>query len=375
MAIQSVNQFYQAVSNGKTSRFEWQKSTASSFGYTAGRMYDMALMTGTPVATTYPGTSLVAQTYHELTGDGTNTFGMYNGGVVSPDVKHLLNLGLTGHSSTAVPATVRIVDYLMGYSINANSNSLQTLINSNTVTASSSSGLLLTYTDDFTTYTQVRFTSSGTLPTGLTAGTNYWLVRVSATTARVATSITNAIAGTVIAYTDAGTGTHTMNVQIPRYEDGKGVGAFVVAKTTTGGSGHNLSYTYTNQDGTGSRVNPVTISCNTGAGITTIIHSGTGLNNYGPFLPYASTDYGIRKMDSVQFSAASGSGTAQVVLARVLANITVSVTSLATLQDLVNQVPSLPILKEGACIGGILMVGANTSASSLYNGHIEAIWG
>lgn len=81
------------------------------------------------------------------------------------------------------------------------------------VTASSSSGLLLTLAADLPTFTPVQFTTTDTLPTGLTAGTTYYLVRVSATTARVATSLANAEAGTVVAYTDAGTGTHTMTAQ------------------------------------------------------------------------------------------------------------------------------------------------------------------
>ncbi len=77
-------------------------------------------------------------------------------------------------------------------------------------TFSSSSGLLVTYTSDRPTFSRVVFKSDGTLPTGLTAGTTYWTVRVSATTARLATSLTNAQAGTVISYIDAGSGTHSV---------------------------------------------------------------------------------------------------------------------------------------------------------------------
>jgi hypothetical protein len=83
-----------------------------------------------------------------------------------------------------------------------------------TVAASSSSGLLLTYAgSDLATGTPVQFTTAGTLPTGLSAATTYYLVRVSATTARVATTLANAFAGTVITYTNAGSGAHTMTPQ------------------------------------------------------------------------------------------------------------------------------------------------------------------
>jgi hypothetical protein len=61
---------------------------------------------------------------------------------------------------------------------------------------------------DRPTYSRVVFTTSDTLPVGLSPATEYWTVRVGATTSRLATSLANAQAGTVIAYTDAGTGTH-----------------------------------------------------------------------------------------------------------------------------------------------------------------------
>jgi plastocyanin len=80
-----------------------------------------------------------------------------------------------------------------------------------TFTASSSSGLLATYATNLPNYVRVRFTTTGTLPTGLSTGTDYWVVKASDTTCRFATSYANARAGTVVAYTNAGTGTHTVN--------------------------------------------------------------------------------------------------------------------------------------------------------------------
>lgn len=59
----------------------------------------------------------------------------------------------------------------------------------------------------------VYFTTTGTLPAGLSTGTIYFLIRVSDTTFKVATSYKNSAgssAGTAIDITDAGSGTHTM---------------------------------------------------------------------------------------------------------------------------------------------------------------------
>lgn len=81
---------------------------------------------------------------------------------------------------------------------------------SKTVTASDDAGeLLLTYSGDITNFSKVRFTTTGTLPGGLSLLTDYWLVRMTAGTCRVATSLANAQAGTTINYSTAGSGTHT----------------------------------------------------------------------------------------------------------------------------------------------------------------------
>jgi len=60
----------------------------------------------------------------------------------------------------------------------------------------------------------VYFTTTGTLPAGLSTGTVYYLYYQSATTFKVCISYKNSVgtaAGTVIDITDAGSGTHTMN--------------------------------------------------------------------------------------------------------------------------------------------------------------------
>lgn len=62
-------------------------------------------------------------------------------------------------------------------------------------------------------FAKVRFTTTVTLPGGLVAGTDYWLVQVSAGVCKVATSLANAVAGTTIDITSAGSGTHTLTVQ------------------------------------------------------------------------------------------------------------------------------------------------------------------
>jgi hypothetical protein len=166
------------------------------------------------------------------------------------------------------------------------------------------------------------------------------------------------------------TGTPTL-----RYAGGAGLRAFLAIRTSSGATAHNLSYSYTNQAGTAGRVQPVTVACTASAITPHITHSGVAANNYGPFLPMASGDSGIQTFASVQLSAASLAGTAALVLCRPLAQITLSVVGLMTEKDLLNQIPSLPVIKDGACLTWLWGAGAATAASTSFNGSIEGVWG
>jgi hypothetical protein len=55
----------------------------------------------------------------------------------------------------------------------------------------------------------IQFTSSGTVPAGLTASTDYYTIKMSVDTIKVATTYNNAVAGTAIDLTSTGSGTHT----------------------------------------------------------------------------------------------------------------------------------------------------------------------
>jgi hypothetical protein len=161
-----------------------------------------------------------------------------------------------------------------------------------------------------------------------------------------------------------------------RYANGAGLRMFLSARATTGATAHNLSYSYTNQAGTAGRANPVTVACTASAIVPHIVHSGQAANNYGPFLPLASGDSGIQNVASVQLSAASGTAsTAALVLCRPLAQITLSVAGLMTEKDLLNQIPSLPRIIDGACLGFLWGAGAATAASTTFAGGTEYVWG
>jgi hypothetical protein len=161
-----------------------------------------------------------------------------------------------------------------------------------------------------------------------------------------------------------------------RYTDGAGCRLALVARATTGSTGHNLSLSYTNSASVGSRSMPGTVACTVSAIVPHIVHSGIAANNFGPELPLASGDTGVKSVQTVTLSAASGSAsTAALLLYRPIAQIPLSIASLMTEKDFWNQLPSGPIIKDDACLGFILGAGANVAASTTFAGAAEFVYG
>lgn len=292
MTIQSIDNLINSISAGKSLRYDWNKITGAS-AYAAGRAYDMSSLAGSPVANAWAGTALAWTACTETTGNGTQIFGMPNGGNVSTDIKHLLNLGANTTATTGVPGTLYLID-MEGYwpGISNNTTSAQTL-----------------------------------------------------------------------------TGTPA-----PRYTNGAGLRLFQVQTAVAGATAQNLALSYTDQAGNTGNALGATVAMTASAIVGHISHSGTAANNYGPFLPLASGDSGVRNVASVTMSAAN-TGTFALVLAKPLAQITLGVNSLYHEKDLLNQIPSLPVIKDGACLTWIYVAGAATAAATTFSGHSEFVWG
>lgn len=293
MGFTSIDDLVSETTGGKFWRNDWNKITGGA-AYTAGRWYDMSALAGTPIANAWAGTALAWTSCTETAGNGTQIFGMYNGGNVSTDTKHVLNGSAITAVATGVPAQLMLVD-MQGYypGINMNVATAQTL-----------------------------------------------------------------------------TGTPTL-----RYTDGVGIRAYLVVTATTGATAHNVAMSYTDQGGTAGNTLPVTVSCTASAITPHITHSGTAANNYGPFLPLASGDFGIRSVQTVTISAASGAGTAALVLARPILTIPLTTATVASERDFLNQLPSLPRIQDGACLTWLYFAGAATAANTNFYGSLEMGWG
>lgn len=68
----------------------------------------------------------------------------------------------------------------------------------------------VTTSADVPNFSRVRFTTSSALPSPLALATNYWTIRLTSSTSRIATSYANAVAGIYVDLLTTGTGTQTM---------------------------------------------------------------------------------------------------------------------------------------------------------------------
>lgn len=381
----SLDNLVSNVSNsGKFFRADWNKNHATAGTVVAGSWQCLLGGAGNPSANTALGSgiTLVQKPLYDF---GATHGGIQHGGNVGAawtDYKVLLNASAYSAAATTMPSVFMLCDFL-SYATLTNATisttGTKTLANTEAVTFSSSSGLLMTSVNDYDTYTPVRFTNSGgALPTGLVAGTTYWTVRVSATTSRLSTSLQNAIADTVISFTDAGTGTNTVFVRLPRYTDGAGVRAFLVASTAgTAGTG-TFQLTYTNSAGTGSRTTPSSpaLPTNTATSpLLTIPYSGTGSGKFGPFFPLQGGDAGIRECTNIILGTAGvTTGVYNLVFAKPLLTLPMTTVGVAAERDLVNQLPSMPRVFDGACLGWLCYAGAAIPNNSSFFGHLDFGW-
>lgn len=278
------------TTGGKTWRNDWNKITGGS-AYAAGRWYDLSLLNGTPIANAFSGTALAAQAPAD-----TSNFGLWHGGNVSADTKHLMNMGAYSSVATAVPGVLMLVDMCLYYpGISLTSASAQTLTN----------------------------------------GTS-----------------------------------------LSRYTGGAGLRAYMVVTTATGANTPTVALSYTDQAGNASNSLPVTVALTASAIAGHVSHSGTAANNYGPFLPLAAGDTGIRSVQSITITTPHAtSGAAALVLCKPLASMPITTASVAAERNLLNHLPSLPQVQDGACLTWLYFAGAATAANTNIYGYCDFAWG
>lgn len=141
-------------------------------------------------------------------------------------------------------------------------------------------------------------------------------------------------------------------VAIPRYVDGEGVQAFLVAVAPTTGAGI-FTFDYVNQLGQ-PRTSPVHTMAASAVSIASIVTALPGNVNsgYGPFLRLLGSDTGIRSVTSLTMSAAGG-GLGALVLCRPLMAFQLFEAGTPTECVLIQDSKILPRVYDGAYLNMI----------------------
>jgi len=360
--------------NGKSLDIDFNKLTHAVTAQVAGEWYCLFHAAGNPTNGVLSGGT--NKSFQSLCEESTGA--IRHGGSVSPDTKHLTFAQIVTSAATANPSNFLLVDLLGFYPLTTvTTTGDQATVHSDTFTANAGTDVITHSAYDIASFTRVQLTTTTTLPAGLALATDYWTIRQSSTTSKLATSYANAVAGTAIDITDAGTGTHTITTYLPRYEDGKGVDVFVTPTTVMGAATPNMRVTYTDSDGTAGLVTPTTLPIGkTAAPVGLIAYSGTGSGKFGPAMPRASGGKGVRKLEQVNLSASYVSGALSYVMYKRLSPIIPATTlGVPGERDLVTQFPSMPRIRDGACLALLMLAGAATPVSTPFYGVLGGGWG
>lgn len=386
--IASNDQLIAALANGQTFRTNWGKLFNPTAAAVANEWHTLFRGAGNPPADALfnTGTNLAFQAIRDST---TSASALQHGGNVQPTYyKYLLSGSAVSAAATVVPGTLALVDVVGFVRVTsvttATAQSVtNTLSQSDTFTADAGTDVI-TFTStasnpsNLLTGTRMRLTTTTTLPAGLATATDYYYIRVSDSTGKLATSYANAIAGTAINITDAGTGTHTSTWLLPRYTNGAGLQAIIFNSNATalGAATPNLSLGYTNSAQAGSRATPTVLPVGkTAASNSHIIYTGaTGAGKYNYTVPMQAGDSGIAQLDTVQNASSYVSGEYTVALIRELAQFPLSTLGLAAEQNFMFGLPSMPRVYDGAALYWLWGSGVATPANSGFSGYLNFVF-
>lgn len=386
--IASFDQLINANSNGQSFKATWGKNFNPTSPAVANEYHTLFRGAGNPGADAIfnAGTNLLFQGVTDTT---TNAGAIQHGGNVQPTYyKYLQSLAAQSAAATVVPGILKLVDVVGFYRVTSVTtataqSTTNTLGYGDTFSADASTDIItMTSTanipSNILTGTRVRLTTTTTLPAGLALATDYYVIKVTDSTFKLATTYANAVAGTAINITDAGTGTHTMSRLLPRYTNGAGVQAifFNSNATALGAATPNLALGYTNSAQTASRATPTVLPIGkTAASNSHILYTGaTGTGKYNYTMPLQAGDAGIAEINTIQNSVSYVSGEYSVAMIKEIAEVPLSILGQTTMENLVTELPSLPRIYDGAALYWIWGSGVATPASSAFSGTLNFVW-
>lgn len=171
-----------------------------------------------------------------------------------------------------------------------------------------------------------------------------------------------------------GTGSRTITMTAldggARYPNGAGLRAYFSTEVAPTAGGPNLTvFTYTDQGGATGQVSPVTVGFAATPVAGQVPHSGNAATRYAPFLPLAPGDSGIRDLENFTLTGGTAyTGTGQLVLHLVkpLFILPIVASGMYSERDFLNQLPSLPRIRDGAYLKYMyFQTGATTTTSPI----------
>lgn len=163
-----------------------------------------------------------------------------------------------------------------------------------------------------------------------------------------------------------------------RYTNGDGCRLYMVTTATLGATAHSVRANYYDQQN--NFVTGVLTTVRPSSVVGQILSSSS---QAAPslFFPLVDGDTGVQNVANVVMSAASTAGASALCLARPLAYVPLTTSaSYITEREFINQTPSMPEIKDGACLVWLYfsvmgLTGSSIAAATQFVGHIETAWG
>ena len=373
MSIQSMDQLIAAFSAGKSHRVDFNKNALPVTAHVAGQWYDLSTGAGNPVMNSLigSGTNLTFQEISESTSitAATAAAGGSISGTVFTDTSHGSGRFTLGSllSGTGVLTGTYITS--LGTGTGANSGGTYNVSLSQTVTTQTITAV----------QTANGIYHGGNVLPDVKHVLNASIFSAASTTAPAIMMLVDQVACIPISSVTTTTAQAILGTQtLPRYADGSGLRAYLVPSIVMGAGTPTVRLNYTNPLGVSGRITPAAPSLpivNTTSPVGSIAYSGTGVGKYGPFLPLFSGDTGIQSVQSVEFSATMASGCMNLVICRPLLTLPITTVGVASERDLVNQLPSMPRIYDGAVLQWLMYAGAATPSNSAFYGSLDVAWG
>lgn len=368
-----MDQIISAITAGQFNRTDWNKNALPVTVQTAGVWYDLSTGAGNPFQNSTHGstTNLAFQALSDTT-TTTATTAALSGSIATTtftDTTHNTGRFTVGMQLTGTGVAAGTFITALGTGTGANSGGTYTVNISQTVTSQTITG---------TASTNGLYTGGNVSPSVKNI-LNVSAYSAAATSAPAVLMLVDQVAMfTVSSVTTTGPQSFTGTQTLPRYTTGAGLQAFIVPSVVMGAGAPTIQLNYTNAAGTPNRLTPASPSlpiATTASPVGSIIYSGTGAGKYGPFMPLAAGDTGIRSIETINLSATMTSGSLVVVLCKPIYTLPLTTVGVASERDLVNQLPSMPRIFDGANLQWLMYAGAATPVNSAYYGSIDAAWG